>query len=45
MTPDHMSAGHWFVSEIDQTYLPPIVGQLTRLLEAFPIRDPAKRGL
>ena len=38
ITPDHLAQGHWFEFEIDQSYLPAAVAQLTSLLAAFPVR-------
>ena len=38
ITPDHLAQRHWFEFEIDQSYLPEAVAQLTSLLAAFPVR-------
>jgi len=38
-----MAQGHWFEFETDQTYLPPVISQLRALIEAFPVRDRARR--
>jgi hypothetical protein len=38
ITPDHLAQGHWFEFEIDQSYLPSAVAQLTSLLAAFPVK-------
>jgi len=40
ITPDHMNESHSFEQEIDQTYLPPIIGSCQAILGKFPIRDP-----
>ena len=38
ITPDHLSQGHWFEFEADQSYLPPLIEQLDSVLKAFPVR-------
>ena len=38
ITPDHLAQGHWFEFEIDQSYVPSGVAQLTSLLAAFPVK-------
>ena len=38
ITPDHLAQGHWFEFEMDQSYLPSGVAQLTSLLAAFPVK-------
>lgn len=38
VTPNHLAQGHWFEIEIDQSYLPSAVAQLTSLLAAFPVK-------
>lgn len=45
ITPNHMEQSHRFRFEIDQTYLPQVVGQCEKLLELFPVRHPAQRGV
>jgi hypothetical protein len=39
ITPDHLSQEHTFQFEIDQSYLPTLVGQCRKLLEHFPYRN------
>lgn len=39
ITPDHLSQEHTFQFEIDQSYLPALVGQCKKLLERFPYRS------
>jgi hypothetical protein len=41
----NMEQGHWFEFAADQTFLPPIVEQCDALLERFPVRRPAERGV
>ena len=38
ITPDHLSQSHAFEFEIDQSYLPQIIDQCTRILKEYPIR-------
>jgi hypothetical protein len=38
ITPDHLTQGHWFEFEIDQSYLPATVAQLEAVLAQFPVR-------
>ena len=38
ITPDHLTQGHWFEFEIDQSYLPAAVAQLESVLVEFPVR-------
>ncbi len=38
ITPDHMNQKHWFRSEVDQTYLPPLIASCQRILKDFPVR-------
>lgn len=45
LTPEHLTQGHWFACEIDQSYLPPVIAQCASLLEQFPVRDPEGRGV
>jgi hypothetical protein len=40
ITPDHMNESHRFEEEIDQTYLPPVIGSCQAILEKYPIREP-----
>lgn len=40
ITPDHMIESHSFEEEMDQTYLPPIIGSCQAILADFPIREP-----
>jgi len=37
LTPDHLYQGHWFEFEADQSYLPPLIKNLTDVLTKFPI--------
>ena len=39
ITPDHLSQEHSFLFEIDQSYLPPLVGQCKKVLQRFPYRE------
>jgi hypothetical protein len=45
ITPDHMSEGHWFTFDADQTYLPPVIDRCEQLLRDYPVRDPGGRGV
>jgi hypothetical protein len=38
ITPNHMSQKHWFQSEADQSYLPPLITGCRRILKNFPLR-------
>ena len=38
LTPDHLRQQHEFLDDIDQTYLPAIIADCTRLLERYPVR-------
>lgn len=38
MTPDNISQKHWFEFEIDQSYIPKLIGDLEAVLSKFPIR-------
>jgi hypothetical protein len=38
ITSDHLTQGHWFEFEIDQSYLPAAVAELELILVAFPVR-------
>lgn len=40
ITPDHMVESHSFEEEIDQTYIPPIIGSCQAILAQFPICEP-----
>ena len=40
ITPDHMFESHSYTEEIDQTYLPPIIGSCQAILAKYPIRQP-----
>jgi hypothetical protein len=39
ITPEHLSEHHTFAFEMDQTYLPALIGQCERVLEEYPVRD------
>lgn len=39
ITPDNISQEHRFRFEIDQSYLPPLVAEIMKLLEKFPYRE------
>jgi hypothetical protein len=45
MTPEHMTQGHWFEFEVDQTFLPPLIDQVARLLGAYPARESEGRDV
>ncbi|WP_029480811.1 hypothetical protein [Deinococcus marmoris] len=38
LTPDHMTQEHHFYLELDQTYLPLAITQLSSILNQFPVR-------
>lgn len=38
LTPDHMTEEHTFRSELDQSYLPPIIAECRSILERFPLK-------
>ena len=38
ITPDNVTQSHWFAVDLDQSYLSPLIAQLRRVLEAFPVR-------
>jgi hypothetical protein len=38
ITPNALVQGHWFEFEADQSYLPPLIDQLSAVLQAFPVR-------
>ncbi len=44
ITPDHLNESHRFISEFDQTYLPPIIAQCHEILERFPMRGAEELG-
>jgi hypothetical protein len=44
ITPDNLNEAHSFESEIDQTYLPPIIRSCQAILNKFPVREPAALG-
>lgn len=44
ITPDHLNESHRFLSEFDQTYLPPIIAQCQAILEGFPLRGAEELG-
>lgn len=39
ITPDHLSQGHWFEFEADQSYIPAVVAQLDSVLMQFPVKS------
>jgi hypothetical protein len=43
LTPDHLTQGHWFEFEVDQSYLQPAIAQCGELLGRFPVRDAPNR--
>jgi hypothetical protein len=43
LTGDHLAETHRFSFEIDQSYLPPVIGQLAAVLREYPIQDEEKR--
>ncbi len=45
ITPDPLTQTHRFEFEIDQSYLPPVIKQCTAVLDEFPVRDAASRGV
>jgi hypothetical protein len=40
ITPDHLKQQHRFTFEIDQSYLPGLIGECNTILQRYPIRDP-----
>ena len=44
ITPDHMSQEHVFKIELDQSYLPAVLEQCERLLQAWPVRGTPAPG-
>ena len=45
LTPDHLTQEHAVEFEADQSYLPAVVAQCGALLERYPVRDAAGRGV
>jgi hypothetical protein len=45
ITPDHLSEGHWFAYELDQSYLPQMLRQCDAILAEHPVRDAEARGV
>jgi hypothetical protein len=46
ITPDHMTQGHTFEFDIDQTYLPAIAEKCRTIVRAYPVRGEAEnRGV
>jgi hypothetical protein len=43
ITPEHLTQGHWFEFEADQSYLPPAIAQCETILNRLPIRDASRR--
>jgi len=44
ITPDHLTQRHRFEFTLDQSYLPPFIGQLRALAGRFPVRGSATSG-
>jgi hypothetical protein len=45
LTPDHLKETHEVEFDIDQSYLPPVIRQLERILAAYPVRNrPPRTG-
>jgi hypothetical protein len=45
ITPDHLSEGHWFEYELDQSYLPGVMRQCDAILAEYPVHHPEGRGV
>ena len=45
ITPDHMTQEHMFGFATDQSYLPGVIGGCRTIVENYPIRDLARRGV
>ena len=45
ITPDQLRQSHRFFFELDQSYLPDVLRACERLLEQYPVRDAAARGV
>lgn len=45
ITADHLSEGHWFEFELDQSYLPGVLRQCDAILAEYPVRHPEGRGV
>ena len=45
ITEGHLSEGHWFEAELDQSYLPGVLRQCDAILAEYPVRHPEDRGV
>jgi hypothetical protein len=45
ITPDHMAQGHWFESDIDQSFLPAVIGRCDDVLSRHPVHRATERGV
>jgi hypothetical protein len=45
LTKDHLLEHHWFTLQLDQSDLPAILGQLAKIVSAYPVRGTARRGV
>ena len=45
LTPSSWSEGHWFEIGLDQSHLGGLIGQLQKVLDRFPVRQPEARGV
>lgn len=43
ITPEHLTQGHWFEFEADQSYLTATIRQCETILDRLPIRDASRR--
>jgi hypothetical protein len=44
LTQDNIAQGHWFVQEIDQSYLPTVIAACETVLQRYSVRDGGRRG-
>jgi hypothetical protein len=45
LTPDHMTQSHRVDFDCDQTFLAPVIDECGTILERYPVRSPAERGV